>query len=328
MSIIEKQHYVNVTEIVFISPEAVTSTENNIMRRYELQDNIDRYFQAGKIFHIYRNLAMMSIDTPRDEILHNNLCLRCFGNISDTVQNPLHIDTFSLIQEWNRSVHLPIQTFLKSAFINKVSLQMKAPNDHNLLNRKLSSLFCIWEGLLNTLNRSYIGFVQDLNTDELLVNYHNITTVFSITAHSGITQSLRSGNRRLKKKSDPELCNFNTFHKKYPLKYTKVGESSSTYHQISLRECHLVFMMDNLVHLSTKTDHLPGESKTNQICTLPLTFKGIPVDSKIVSDWHDDTCDKTADCECLKPVSLHQEDTDTDTVLLSPTDAEVAAADQ
>ena len=326
MSIIEKQHHVNVTEIVFISPEAVTSTENNIMRRYELQDNIDRYFQAGKIFHIYRNLDMMSIDTPRDEILHNNLCLRCFGNISDTVQNPLHIDTFNLIQEWNRSVPLPIQTFLKSAFINRVSLQMKAPNDHSFLNSKLSSLFCIWEGLLNTLNRSYIGFVQDLNTDELLVNYHNITTVFNITAHSGITQSLRSGNRRLKKKSDPELCNFNTFHKKYPLKYTKNGESSSTYHQISLRECHLVFMMDNLVHLSTKTDPLPGESKTNQICTLPLTFKGIPVDSKIVSDWHDDTCDKTADCECLKPVNLHQEDIDT--VLLSPTDAEVAAADQ
>lgn len=53
------------------------------MRRYELQDIIDRCFQAGKIFHIYRNLDMMSIDIHRDEILHNNLCLRCFGNISD-----------------------------------------------------------------------------------------------------------------------------------------------------------------------------------------------------------------------------------------------------
>ena len=49
MSIIEQQHYVNVTEIDFISPAAVTSTENNFMRRYELQDDMDKYFQTGKI---------------------------------------------------------------------------------------------------------------------------------------------------------------------------------------------------------------------------------------------------------------------------------------
>ena len=74
------------------------------------------------------------------------------------------------------------------------------------------------------MNRSYTGFVKDLNTDELLVNYHNITTVFNFTAHSGITQSNSSGNRPLKKKSDPELCNFNPYYKKYALKYTKRGQ--------------------------------------------------------------------------------------------------------
>ena len=93
---------------------------------------------------------MMSTDTPTEDILFHNLCLRCFGNISDSVQIPLNVDTFSLVQEWNRSVPLPIQTFLKSAFIDKVSLQKKALNDHNFLNNILSSLFRIWEGFLNT----------------------------------------------------------------------------------------------------------------------------------------------------------------------------------
>ena len=326
VSALEKKHYVNVIEVNFLSPDLLKTTENNIMRRYALRDNMEQYrVTPGKVLHTYHNVDMMPIDVSEEDLLENKYCACCYRSISENIRNPLHLDTFNLVQEWNRSVPLPIQAFMKSAFINKASVQKKS-DDTKFIQTKLPALFCTWEGLLNTLNRSYIGFVQVLNTDELMVNYHNISTVFNITSLTGVTPSLRTGNRRLKKKSDPELCYYNTFHKKYPLIYTKQGYNVARENQISLRECHLVFMMDNLVHLANRTDPCPGEKPTNQVCTLPLTLKGVPADSSVVSSWHSEICDGSPDCECLKPKGLLQ--TDIETVLLKPTETEQMAADK
>ena len=326
LSSLEKKHYVNVVEVIFLASDLLKTTENKTMRRFTVRDNMQRYRQTpGKVLHSYYNDNMMQIDVPEEDLLENKYCGCCYRSISENIRNPLQLDNFDLVQEWNRSVPLPIHAFMKNAFINTTSAQNKSDHD-KLIQAKLPSLFCSWEGLLNTLSRSYIGFVQLLNTDELMVNYHNITTVFNITSLTGVTTSLRTGNRRLKKKSDAEVCHYNTFHKKYPLIYTKQGDNMAKENQISLRECHLVFMMDNLVHLANRTDPCPGEKPTNQVCTLPLTLKGVPADSTEVSSWHSETCDGSQDCECFKPKDLLQ--TNIETVLLVPTDAEQMAAEK
>ena len=130
---------------------------------------------------------------PPEDILGNNYCGICFKDIAEYIEDALTIDNFNLLTEWFNTVPFPIQIYLKEAFICKQSL--KKQRESEFYKTKLTSLFCIWEGLLNVLSRFYSGIVQTINTDELLVNYHNITTVFNITAHTGISQSLRTGNR-------------------------------------------------------------------------------------------------------------------------------------
>ena len=323
LSSLEKNHHVNVVEIHFLSPDLLQTTENNTMRRFTIRDNMERYRVApGKVLQSYYNKEVMPIDVPEEHLLESQYCAICYRSISENIRDPLHLDTFDLVHEWNKSVPLPVQAFMKTAFINKASEQTKS-DQNNLIQAKLPSLFCTWDGLLNTLNRSYTGLVQILNTDELMVNYHNITTVFNITSLTGVTTILRTGNRRLKKKSDDELCYYNTFHKTYPLMYTKQGDDTAKQHQVSLRDCHIIFMMDNLVHLANRTDPCPGEQPTKQVCTLPLTLKGVPADSVEVRSWHVETCDGSPDCECLKPNDLLQ--TDVKTVLLQLTETEQIA---
>ena len=279
LSSLEKNHHVNIVEIYFLSPDLLQTTENNTMRRFTIRDNMERYRVApGKVLQSYYNKEVMPIDVPAEHLLESQYCVICYRSISENIRDPLHLDTFDLVHEWNKSVPLPVQAFMKTAFINKASEQTKS-DQNNLIQAKLPSLFCTWDGLLNTLNRSYTGLVQILNTDELMVSYHNITTVFNITSLTGVTTSLRTGNRRLKKKSDDELCYYNTFHKTYPLMYTKQGDDTAKQHQVSLRDCHIIFMMANLVHLANRTDPCPGEQPTKQVCTLPLILKGVPADS-------------------------------------------------
>lgn len=66
-------------------------------------------------------------------------------------------------------------------------------------------------------------------------------------------------------------------------------------------------MMDNLVYLTLKSDPKPGEVRTNQICTLPITLKGIAKNSKEVLDWHGTDCDMSPECHCLERTILSQD---------------------
>jgi hypothetical protein len=41
-----------------------------------------------------------------------------------------------------------------------------------------------------------------------------------------------------------------------------------------------------------------------QICTLPITLKGLPKDAHIIDKWHDDNiCDGTENCKCKEDVT-------------------------
>lgn len=87
--------------------------------------------------------------------------------------------------------------------------------------------------------------------------------------------------------------------------YRNVEENDESVHSVSIKQCHLALLMDNLVHLSFKKDPLPSENRTTQIFTLPLTIKGIPRDSFQVQNWHAEECDGTNECIC-KEVRLLQ----------------------
>ena len=150
--------------------------------------------------------------------------------------------------------------------------------------------------------------MQDIVTDELFINYYNITSVFSITSATNTSQSLRNGDRRLNKAADPELCHFKTYLKPYSLCYIKESDASASEHLVCLRDCYLIFFMDNLVQLTMKTDPQPGERRISQLCTLPITIKGIPKDSNEVLTWHLPLCEEKEDCACKEAPQLNKED--------------------
>ncbi|VDI78876.1 Hypothetical predicted protein [Mytilus galloprovincialis] len=82
--------------------------------------------------------------------------------------------------------------------------------------------------------------------------------------------------------------------------------------------------MDNLVRLKYHNDPNPGESRSMQICTLPITVKGMPKDALIVESWHDEqVCDGTDSCVCKEDEQLTKEDLEDLVLILSPVEVEV-----
>ncbi|CAC5385156.1 unnamed protein product [Mytilus coruscus] len=77
---------------------------------------------------------------------------------------------------------------------------------------------------------------------------------------------------------------------------------------LCLRECVLVLMLDNLVRLRFHSNPEPGENRSQQICTLPVTIKGLPHDSNVTREWHDDMCDLVDNCNCRKRCNINKTD--------------------
>ena len=89
---------------------------------------------------------------------------------------------------------------------------------------------------------------------------------------------------------------------------------------VNLRQCHVILMLDNLVRLTYKRDPNPGECRSNQLCTLPITLQGLPIDSYITDQWHTSECDGTNACVCKKPVQLKKDDIEPVLLKLQPTE--------
>ncbi|XP_053383815.1 uncharacterized protein LOC128550010 [Mercenaria mercenaria] len=146
-----------------------------------------------------------------------------------------------------------------------------------------------------------------MNTQELTMNYQSISTVFNVASSSGMTQSITTAEEKLKKRAHSEKTYYNKYLRKYPLRYsTLAGEKLE---HVSLRDCVLILMMDNLVRLKKRADPDPGESRTMQLCTLPITLEGIPQDSSDVRSWHADACEQIdKSCICKERVQLTSND--------------------
>ena len=85
---------------------------------------------------------------------------------------------------------------------------------------------------------------------------------------------------------------------------------------VCIRDCVLIFMMDNLVRLKKRADPDPGECRSMQICTLPITIKGVPKDALECEQWHDENCEATVDVNCTCKQDRVLNSTDVDNLLI------------
>ncbi|ESP02015.1 hypothetical protein LOTGIDRAFT_157148 [Lottia gigantea] len=66
---------------------------------------------------------------------------------------------------------------------------------------------------------------------------------------------------------------YQTFIKEYSMTYSSIcGELTKP---VSLRDCYMILMLDNLVLLKYHNDPEPGEHRSKQMCMLPITLQDI-----------------------------------------------------
>ena len=123
-----------------------------------------------------------------------------------------------------------IGQIILESYINKESMR-RSENFTTFLNSKLKKLYCLFDSLLNILSKNYIGLLQDVNSQELAINYQFIKIFLSITSSSGATLSLNESEQRMKEKANSDFCYYNTYFIliwKKSLKIPK-GQSETVY---------------------------------------------------------------------------------------------------
>ena len=326
---LKKQHKLFVHTVVFVNENLFSqytcrSCSGNNIHRLELQDDFFLKKISDNVLYVSEVINDIELDEQNYFINEKGLkyCALCFKDISTLIQNPLSTLDLNIDKEWLLSVPLEIQELLTTLFINTGSLK-RSEHPLKFLQNKLVKLYGIYDSGLNSYNKNYIGILQQLNSQELIVNYHSLATVFEITSHAGCTQSLKASERWLQDAADPDKSYFETYVKRYPLVYKAAGENTQKRHVVSLRECIVILFMDNLVRLTVHEDPDPGQSRTSQICTLPITLKGLPRNTDEVKHWHDESCvadsGEEEECDCLDPNTMEKEDLK---LLLQDTDNE------
>ena len=163
------------------------------MHNFHLRDDYLSKRIADDIHYISRALNNPVAErVPQFHVVETNrntYCKVCFNSMMKGLSIPLDCRNFDLLKEWYLEVLLDIQIVLTSLFINKISLR-QADNRTSYLISKLSRLYSLLESGLALHNKNFFGIIQQLNTEELIVNYHAISTVFGIPSQNGVTNSL------------------------------------------------------------------------------------------------------------------------------------------
>ena len=300
---VNKEHSTEICDIVYLLPGALPE---GICQRYSVRD----LYYEGKIADFVSYVSVIAdIDMLPPSEMDSGYCSSCFSEHLSFLSNPLRMCSFNVLHEWLYNVPLPIQVLIEQLFINPDSLRRAGKNTTKLVHQKLARLYTLFDTGLNVINRKYVGFLQSLNSDELLINNRSLSTVFSVGSQYGVCSSLQTADSRLKQRAQADMCYYNTYIKEHPLLYRNSFEQEASLHNVSLRQCHLILYMDNLVRLSIRTDPGPGESITQQICTLPLTLKGVPKDAAVADSWHSLVClHSPGSCKCKDPQLLTKED--------------------
>ncbi|MEW8547362.1 MAG: hypothetical protein AB2693_27960, partial [Candidatus Thiodiazotropha sp.] len=276
--------------------------EETLLKRLHFRDDL----KLGCLQKELKFVVQQQLHGDIECDLHTTQCELCFGSVNP---DPSHWSELDIRKEWALHLPLEIQTLFEG-YINQDYLQ-RYPSRNDIsryIKRKIVTLYSTNDCLLNVTNRKYVGILQEMNTFELAFIHHNIGAMFEITLQTGISQSLKTAERRLKTSADKEFCYFKTYVKKYPMSYEITAGHIQT--EVSLRQCYNILGMDNLVRLTMKSDPLPSEGRTNQVCTLPITVKGLPKNHVVCDSWHCPlTCDQTSDiCNCKLEVSLTKDD--------------------
>ena len=264
---------------------------------------------SAKVIDIWKPSSLFDTSVCPGDSRDLEGCSTCFG---DRIHKPLNLKSFQLLREWQLDVPLVAQIVLES-FINLDTLRRCKDADGHLKS-KLERLYTTYDALLNISNRHYSGLFQQANTDELLMHFKSVNSVFAVTSSSGATRSLTTAERSLKTRAVDDTCYFQTYLKEHTLNYKRDNSSVGT--SVNLRNCHIVFMLDNLVCLKFGNDPNPGESRSKQICALLITIQGLPKDADELRTWHDQAiCDGTVNCLCKEGISLCKTDIPAITVL-------------
>ena len=313
-----RRHGVLLEHVYFIhSNELVKFKSDGECTRFLLRDSIElQTFQSFAYTWDGTNLCKENKTDFEDD--DEDTCSACF---TDSSSKPLSTKSFDIVQEWFLDIPAEVQILLEK-FVASRSI-IRAKNPELLLGQKLERLYKLFDALMNTLNKRFVGIFQQANTDALLIEYKNISSVFRITSSVGITLSQDSAEKKLKIKAEDDLLYFNAFIKKHEITYnTAAGEVTRN---LSLRQCHPILMLDNLVRFTEKKDPNPGV-RGNQLCTLPITVQGLPTDASLIDHWHEPDCSQMAGCQCKKPKMLTRDDIDS--VLLHLSDKEKVAKHQ
>jgi len=194
-SVLLKDHSLTCSEIVFLQEGTLDkyvcrTCEDGYLHRFELQNSY-----VSKRLYSFVTLVVKITEIDKDINLNfyqcndqQKLCVSCFEEVIPWVNNRLDWRSVIVEKEWLLNVPLKIQNIFLTLFINKDTLQ-KSENKALTLANKLSKLYCLFDSALATYNKHYCGVIQQLNTQELAINYHALSTVFSITSNSGITKS-------------------------------------------------------------------------------------------------------------------------------------------
>lgn len=286
---------------------------------YKIGDNVQRFHLRDSVLIgsvSEKCVASWHAQDLIDYVETDKSDAKCSVCYNPDLPKPLSSKGFNILEEWY--LETPVETqILLDGFINRDSIQ-RLSNLSEYLHKRLEKLYLVYDILLNVHNKHFIGVLQQANTQELLTEYRNINTVFDVTSSAGATTSLGNAERKLKKKSDQDFCYFNTYLKQHKLVYDTI--SGEVEKEISLRECHLILLLDNLVKCTykRKTSTKRRDALTNQMCTLPITLQGFPEDSAITETWHTAECDGTANCSCKQSVVLTEADIDNVLIDLSP----------
>lgn len=220
------------------------------------------------------------------------------------LSKPLSTDNFNIVQEWYLEIPIETQVFLEN-FINKDTVRRHKDPD-SFVKTKLEKLYSIQDVLLNLHNKKFTGVFQKSNSSKLLIEYESVGSVFDITSGAGATSSLSQAENQVKSGTCKDLCYYNTYLRDNSPAYQTVGGENKSC--VNLRSCHLILMLDNLVRLQYIADPNPSEHRSKQLCTLPITLQGLPLDTTITQELHLADCNGDLNCSCKQPVLLKKDD--------------------
>lgn len=296
---LKRRHSVYLESVSLIEAEELKDfvSEDGNVYRFLLRDSVETK-QLEKISNVWQSGALTDGTLEYEGDIQCQICYK------GVLSKPLSTDNFNIVQEWYLEIPIETQVFSEN-FINKDTVRRHKDPD-SFVKTKLEKLYSIYDVLLNLHNKKFTGVFQKSNSSKLLIEYESVGSVFDITSGAGATSSLSQAENQVKSGTCKDLCYYNTYLRDNSLAYQTVGGENKSC--VNLRSCHLILILDNLVRPQYIADPNPSEHRSKQLCTLPITLQGLPLDTTITQEWHLADCNGDLNCSCKQPVLLKKDD--------------------